>query len=147
MARVYEINDRVAMVEDGEIRHGVIVNVFENIPTVVIVKFDDGEVEKVNPQRLAVMPVEKKEEPKVDDQRSKLRLDQTVTISRDEMNSKLAELAVDFMLSRKVPAEVVASAMILMPLVIAKLFDDPELDELMRAVKGKPSVGSDAPDA
>ena len=66
MARIYETNDRVIMVEDGVIRHGVIAQVFEGLP-VVIVKFDDGEVEKVNPQRLAIEPVEKKEEPKVDE--------------------------------------------------------------------------------
>lgn len=151
MARIYEVNERVVMVDDGTIRHGVITQVFERIPSVVIVKFDDGEVEKVNPQRLAVMPVEKKEEPKVEEpteeELKKQRLAQTVTISRDEMNSKLAELTVDLLVSRNVPAEIASSAMILMPIVIAKLFDDPVANELVHALKRKPPVGSDAPDA
>lgn len=151
MARMYETNDRVIMVEDGKIRHGVIDHVFESIPTVVIVKFDDGEIEKVNPQRLAIEPVPVKEEPKVEEpkvEESKAEiLAQTVTITRGEMNSKLAELTVDLIVSRNVRPEVAASAMVLMPIVIAKLFDDPVVDELVRALKRKPPVGSDAPDA
>ena len=63
------------------------------------------------------------------------------------MNSKLAELTVDLIVSRNVRPEVAASAMVLMPSVIAKLFDDPVVDELVRALKRKPPVGSDAPDA
>lgn len=151
MARMYETNDRVIMVEDGKIRHGVIDHVFESIPTVVIVKFDDGEIEKVNPQRLAIEPVPVKEEPKVEEpkvEESKAeRLAQTVTITRGKMNSKLAELTVDLIVSRNVRPEVAASAMVLMPIVIAKLFDDPVVDELVRALKRIPPVGSDAPDA
>lgn len=151
MARMYETNDRVIMVEDGVVRHGVIEHVFESIPNVVIVKFDNGDVEKVNPQRLAIEPVEKKEEPKaeepkVEESKSE-RLAQTITITRGEMNSKLAELTVDLILGRNVPAEVGASAMVLMPIVIAKLFDDPVAKELIHTFKRRPPVGSDAPDA
>lgn len=146
MARMYETNDRVIMVEDGVVRHGVIEHVFESIPNVVIVKFDNGDVEKVNPQRLAIEPVEKKEEPKVEESKSE-RLAQTITITRDEMNSKLAELTVDLILGRNVRPELAASAMVLMPIVIAKLFDDPVVNELVHALKRRPPVGSDAPDA
>lgn len=121
MARVYDTNDRVIMVEDGEIRHGVIAQVFEHVP-VVIVKFDDGEVEKVNPQRLAIEPVEKKEEPKVEEE-----VDPTITLKRSEFIDKMARMTVDeFIMKDHAPTEVVMLCGIVVSRAVEMLFGESE---------------------
>lgn len=121
MARVYETNDRVIMVEDGEIRHGVIAQVFEHVP-VVIVKFDDGEVEKVNPQRLANEPIEKKEEPKV-----KEKVEEAITLTKSEFIRKMAEMTVkEFVQKEDTPIEVTLLFGLFTSKATTKLFDESE---------------------
>ncbi len=125
MARLYETNERVIVTEDGKIRHGVIDHVFESVPTVVIVKFDDGEVEKVNSNRLAIEPVEKKEEPKVEEKKE--RTDKVITISESEFTHKMAEMTVrNFILKKDAPPEALALCTLFVAMVHEKLFDESE---------------------
>lgn len=127
MARIYEVNERVVMVDDGTIRHGVITQVFERIPSVVIVKFDDGEVEKVNPQRLAVMPVEKKEEPKVEETKTETKTEKTITISESEFTEKMAKMTVDnFILKKDAPPEALILCTLFVTMAHTALFDESE---------------------
>lgn len=60
------IGDRVVMIENHELRRGVIRKIYDDIPTpVLMVEFDDGEIEKVYPGDVALEPkAEVKEEKK-----------------------------------------------------------------------------------
>lgn len=78
----FEIDDRVITVENGAVRHGVITQTFECIP-VVIVKFDDGEVEKVNPFHLAIEPI-----PVV-----KEKTENEITITKRDFTEVIAEVS------------------------------------------------------
>ena len=128
MARMFETNDRVIMVEDGKIRHGVIDHVFESVPKMVVVKFDDGEIEKVNIQHLAIEPVEKKEEPKVEEpkvEEKKERTDRVITISESEFTQKMAEMTVEnFIMKKDAPPEALVACTLLVAMVHEKLFDE-----------------------
>lgn len=51
----FNIGDRVMTIENGEIRKGVVHNVFDSVP-VIIVEFEGGNIEKVAVDRLALEP-------------------------------------------------------------------------------------------
>lgn len=59
----FNVNDRVIMIERGEIYKGTIHNVYEAL-NIAVVKFDDGEYEKVSLDSLAREPETKVREEK-----------------------------------------------------------------------------------
>jgi len=125
MARIFdfETNDRVIMIENNAIRKGVITQVFDNIPSIVIVKFDDGEIEKVNPQRLAIEPVPQTEEPKVEEKTEK-----TITISESEFTVKMAEMVVRETMKKDAPDGLMLVLSVFVAMAREKLFDESDSD-------------------
>lgn len=55
MEKKYNVGDRVVVIEDSEIRKGTVSVVVDNSP-IVVVRFDDGDVEKRHVCHLAIMP-------------------------------------------------------------------------------------------
>ena len=54
---VINIDDRVVTIKNGKLRKGIIRNIYADIPTpILVVEFDDGEIEKVYPGDVALEP-------------------------------------------------------------------------------------------
>ena len=54
--REFNIGDRVMTIENNEVRKGTIKQTYIPFPDVVIVEFDDGDIEKVRTETLALEP-------------------------------------------------------------------------------------------
>ena len=74
----FEIGDNVVTIKDGELRKGVIKNVYPVTPPMLAVAFEDGTVEKVPYNNVAFEP--KTETPEQNEPREKAE----ITITPDE---------------------------------------------------------------
>lgn len=79
------VGDRVVMIENHELRRGVIRKIYDDIPTpVLMVEFDDGEIEKVYPGDVAIEPkAEVKEDQEVKEEKKPIEKSE-ITITPDE---------------------------------------------------------------
>lgn len=79
------IGDRVVMIENHELRRGVIRNIYTDIPTpILVVEFDDGEIEKVYPGDVALEPkTEIKEDQEVKEEKKPVEKSE-ITITPEE---------------------------------------------------------------
>lgn len=120
------IGDRVVKIDNHELRRGVIRKIYADIPTpILVVEFDDGEVEKVYPNDVALEPkTEVKEDQEVKEEKNSEPVEKSeITITPEEFE----EIA-----SNVVAKEVVkggAMVMMLGAILMAKLHDALFTDE------------------
>ena len=101
-------NDHVITIENGSIKNGIVSKCFyEMNPPVLLVEFDDGNVEKVLPEKLALAP--KTEDPKEESREPIIKSEITITPDefRDIEFNVITETAIktkDFMLGMKLSA-------------------------------------------
>lgn len=90
------IGDRVVMIENHELRRGVIRNIYTDIPTpILVVEFDDGEIEKVYPGDVALEPkAEVKEDQEVKEEKKPVKKSE-ITITPEEFSKIATNLVVE----------------------------------------------------
>ena len=90
------IGDRVVMIENHELRRGVIRNIYTDIPTpILVVEFDDGEIEKVYPGDVALEPkAEVKEDQEVKEEKKPVEKSE-ITITPEEFREISTHLVVE----------------------------------------------------
>ena len=78
---VMNVDDRVVTIKNGRLRKGTIRNIYSDSPTpILIVEFDDGEVEKVYPGDVALEPkAEAKEDQEVKEDKPVEKSEITIT--------------------------------------------------------------------
>ena len=91
------VGDRVVMIENHELRRGVIRNIYTDIPTpILVVEFDDGEIEKVYPGDVALEPkVEVKEDQEVKEEKKPVEKSE-ITITPGEFEEIAVDTVVEF---------------------------------------------------
>ena len=85
MEKKYNVGDRVVVIEDSEIRKGTISVVVDNSP-IVVVRFDDGNVEKRHVCHLAVMPKTEPQPEEKTEATPKLPFKSEITITQNEFS-------------------------------------------------------------
>lgn len=91
------IGDRVVMVQNHELKRGTIKNIYTDlIRPILVVEFDNGEVEKVYPEDVAIEPkAEVKADQEVkEESTSKQKLE--ITITPEEFRKISVETAIEF---------------------------------------------------
>lgn len=91
------IGDRVVMIENHELRRGVIRKIYDDIPNpVLMVEFDDGEIEKVYPGDVALEPkAEVKEDQEVKEEKKPVEKSE-ITITSEEFRKIGVKTSVEF---------------------------------------------------
>jgi len=88
----FNIGDRVITVENGEIRRGVVRNVFDFL-AMVVVEFDDGSIEKVRSEWMAFEP-KTEVKPEVEAKEEKKPIEKSeITITPDEFRDLAVRMA------------------------------------------------------
>ena len=96
--KMFNENDRVITIENGAIKNGIVRKCFYNMnPPVLLVEFDDGHVEKVRPEKLALAP--KTEEPTEEPREPILKPE--ITITPDEFRDIGLDLLTDSIMKTK----------------------------------------------
>ena len=93
------IGDRVVMIDNHELRRGTIINMYVDIPTpILVVEFDDGEIEKVYPKDVALEPKnEVKEDQEVKEEKTSKSVEKSeITITPDEFEKIYSKVAFEF---------------------------------------------------
>ena len=93
------VGDRVVMIENHELRRGVIRNIYTDIPTpILVVEFDDGEIEKVYPGDVALEPkAEVKEDQEVKEEKTSKPVEKSeITITPGEFKEIALDMVVEF---------------------------------------------------
>ena len=86
------VGDRVIMIKNHELRRGTIKNIYADIPVpVLVVEFDDGEVEKVYPGDVALEPKAEVKEEKAPEPVEK----SSITITPDEFREIASDLVAE----------------------------------------------------
>lgn len=93
MEKKYNVGDRVVVIEDSEIRKGTISVVVDNSP-IVVVRFDNGDVEKCHVCHLAIMPKTESQPEEKTEPTPKSTEQPEITITPNEFRDISVEVAI-----------------------------------------------------
>lgn len=91
----FTIGERVAVIEDNKIAYGVILKIFpEVLPPVFVVQFEDGNVAKVEIDKIAKVEAKDQTEEPSKDQENNRRVEKSeITITPDEFKKIATDVA------------------------------------------------------
>lgn len=92
---ILNVDDRVVTIKNGNLRKGIIRRIYADIPTpILIVEFDDGEIEKVYPGDVALEPkTEVKEDQEVKEEKKPAEKSE-ITITLEEFREISVKTAI-----------------------------------------------------
>ena len=97
---VINVDDRVVTIKNGKLRKGIIRKIYADIPTpILIVEFDDGEIEKVYPGDVAIEPKTERQEdePVKEETKEKKPIEKSeITITPEEFENIAVDMVVEF---------------------------------------------------
>lgn len=97
---IMNIDDRVVTIKNGKLRKGIIRKIYADIPTpILIVEFDDGEIEKVYPGDVAIEPKTERQEdePVKEETKEKKPVEKSeITITPGEFENIAVDMVVEF---------------------------------------------------
>lgn len=97
---ILNVDDRVVTIKNGNLRKGIIRRIYADIPTpILIVEFDDGEIEKVYPGDVAIEPKTERQEdePVKEETKEKKPVEKSeITITPEEFENIAVDMVVEF---------------------------------------------------